>query len=106
MPTAGDNFNVTCRLAGVVERLVSSTSINLSFVSSPGGVSGNQTLNGSAVIRSLMFNPVRTSDSGTYTCVSMVNVPGGFFSASTDRILQMKSKHNAVLLIMYISIIL
>ena len=102
MPTAGDNFNITCRLAGVVERLGSSTPINLSFASSPGGVSGNQTLNGSAVIRSLMFifNTGRTSYSGTYTCVSMVIVPGGVFSASTDRILQMKSKHNAVLLIM------
>ena len=74
---------------------MSSTSINLSFVSSPGGVSGNQTLNGSAVIRLLMFNPVRTSDSGTYTCVSMVNVPGGVFSASTNEILLIESKHNS-----------
>ena len=97
MPTAGDNFNITCRLAGVVERLVSSTSINLSFVSSPGGISGNQILNGSAVIKSLMFNPVRTSDSGTYTCVSMVNVPGGVFSASTNEILLIESKHNSCL---------
>ena len=93
VPTTGDSFNITCRLAGVVERLVSGTSLILSFVSSPGGVSGDLALNGSAFIRSHIFNSVRTSDSGLYTCVSMVIVPGGVLSASTNKILQIESKH-------------
>ena len=70
------------------------TSVILSFVSSPGGVSGNQFLNGSAIIKSLMFNPGRTSDSGLYTCISTIIVNGGFFSASTNEILQIKSNQN------------
>ena len=95
LPTAGDNFSIICRLAGVVERLVSGTSVILSFVSSPGGVSGNQFLNGSAFIKSRMFNPGRTSDSGSYTCVSTIIVNGGiFYTASTNETLQIKSKQN------------
>ena len=73
---------------------MSGTSVILSFVSSPGGVSGNQFLNGSAIIKSRMFNPVRTSDSGSYTCRSTIIVNGGFFSASKSKILQLKSNQN------------
>ena len=94
LPTAGDNFSIICRLAGVVERLVSGTSVILSFVSSPGGVSGNQALIGSVFIKSHMFNPGRTSDSGLYTCVSTIVINGNFLTASTNEILQIKSKQN------------
>ena len=95
VPTAGDKFNITCRLAGVAKRLVSGTQVMLLFVSSPGSVSGDQALNGSAFIRSRMFNSVRSSDSGLYTCLSMVALPGGVLSASTNEILQIESKHNS-----------
>ena len=94
LPTAGDNFSIICRLAGVVERLVSGTSVILAFVSSPGGVSGDQALNGSAFTKSRMFNPGRTSDSGLYTCVSTVIVNGNFLTSSTSEILPVKSKQN------------
>ena len=94
MSTAGDNFSIICRLAGVVERLVSGTSVILSFVSSPGGVSGDQSLNGSAFFKSHLFNPGRTSDSGSYTCVSTIIVNGENLTASTNEVLHVKSKQN------------
>ena len=94
LPTAGDTFSIICKLAGVVERLVSGISVTLSFVSSPGGVSGDQFLNGSVFIKSRMFNPGRTSDSGLYTCVSMIIVNGDVLTASTNGILPVKSKQN------------
>ena len=75
---------------------MSGTSVILSFVSSPGGVSGDQSLNGSAFIKTLMFDHGRTSDSGSYTCVSTTIVNGDNLTASTNEILHVKSKQTDV----------
>ena len=92
-PTAGDNFNITCRLDGVVERLVGTPTVILSFNNPPGGVSGDQSRDGLSYIRSRLFNPGKTDDVGTYTCVAVV-IPssGGFFgAASSSGTLQIQS---------------
>ena len=92
VPTAGDNFNIICRLDGVVERLVGTPMVTLSFSSPPGGAPGDQSQNGSAYIRPRIFNPGRTSDVGTYTCLAVV-VPssGGFFGSTSSKNLQIRS---------------
>ena len=97
-PTAGDNFNIICRLDGVVERLVGTPTVVLSFLSPPGGVSGSQSRDGLAYIRPRLFSPGMTDNSGTYTCVATV-IPssGGFFGCISSGILQIRSKcHNVV----------
>ena len=76
---------------------MSGISVILSLVSSPGGVSGDQSLNGSAFIKTLMFNPGITSDSGSYTCVSTIIVNGDNLTASTNEILEVKSNQKDVL---------
>ena len=94
VPTAGDNFNIICRLDGVVERLVGTPTVGLSFPTPPGGASGEQSLDGLAHILTRIFNPGKTDDVGTYTCVVTV-LPsfGGFFGAASSNILQIRSKH-------------
>ena len=91
-PTAGDNFNIICRLDGVVERLVSTQVVSLSFSNPPGGFAGEQSRNGLAYIRPRLFNPGTTDDSGTYTCIAIVRPSlGVYFVGSSSRILQIKS---------------
>ena len=98
-PTAGDNFNIICRLDGVVERLVGAPTVLLSFVNTPGGAPGDQSQDRSAYIRPRIFNPGETSDVGTYTCLATVILSlGGAFVSATNRILQIRSTqyHNII----------
>ena len=91
-PTAGDNFNIICKLAGVVERLVGAPTVSLTFINPPGGASGEQFDDGSGHIRPRIFNPGKTSDVGAYTCIATIISPlGGFFGIATSRILQIQS---------------
>ena len=91
-PTAGDNFNIICRLDGVVERLVGTPTVSLSFLSPPGGLSGGQSHDGSAFIRPRIFNPGKTSDVGIYSCLVTVITPSlGLFFGIANRILQIQS---------------
>ena len=89
-PTAGDNFNITCRLDGVVERLVGTPTVILGFSNSPGGLSGDQSRDGSAYIRPRFFDPGMTDDSGTYSCFAVI-LSWSFISSSSSGTLQMKS---------------
>ena len=91
--TAGDNFNITCRLDGVVERLVGTpTVVTLSFINPPGGASGDQSRDGSAYIRPHFFNPGTTGDSGTYSCRALVSSSSDMiFIHSSSETLQIKS---------------
>ena len=92
-PTAGDNFNIICRLNGVVERLVGTPTVTLSFINYPqGGVPGQLSRDGLSYIRPRFFNPGMTDDVGVYTCVAAV-IPssGGFFGSSSNGILQIQS---------------
>ena len=91
VPTAGDNFNIICRLDGVVERLVGTTTVILSFINSPGGAPADQSRDGSAYIRPRIFNPGKTSHVGTYTCVATV-IHGQSFVATSLQALQIRSK--------------
>ena len=90
-PTAGDNFNIICRLDGVVERLVGTPTVTLSFTNPPGGVSGGQSRDGLAYIRPRIFNPGKTNDVGTYTCGAIVLLSLGVFSSTASEILQIQS---------------
>ena len=91
-PTAGDNFNITCRLAGVVERLVGTPTVILSFINPPGGASGDQSRDGLTYIRSHFFNPGTTGDSGTYSCRALVSSSSDMiFIHSSSETLQIKS---------------
>ena len=91
-PTAGDDFNIICRLDGVVERLVGTPVVTLSFVNPPGGEPGEQAHYGTAYIRPRIFNPGKTSDVGTYTCFAVV-IPstGGYFGRTASETLQIQS---------------
>ena len=91
-PTAGDDFNIRCRLDGVVERLVGTPTVTLSFTNPPGGVSGDQSQDGLSYIRPRFFNPGMTDDVGVYTCLATV-IPssGGFFGSTSSGILQIQS---------------
>ena len=91
-PTAGDNFNIICRLDGVVERLVSTPMVFLSFSNPPGGAPGDQSQDGSAYIIPRIFNPGKTSDVGIYSCLVSVIIPSlGTFLGIANRILQIQS---------------
>ena len=90
--TAGDNFNIICRLAGIVERLVGTPTVSLLFLNPPGGAPEDQSQDGSAYILPRIFNPGKTSDVGIYTCVATVFLPGrGFFVNTASEILQIQS---------------
>ena len=88
IPTAGENFNLTCRLAGTVERLVTGT-VTLSFPP----VSLFTAVTGAPIMVSQKFTPVRTSNAGSYTCDATIrNTPtsGNFLSdeASGELLIQ------------------
>ena len=91
MPTAGEEFNIACRLNEVVERLVGIHTVSLSFPSPPGGVEGNKSRDGSAYVMRLFFIPVMTSDAGTYGCVSKVTVLSSLFQSTSNGVLQIQS---------------
>ena len=71
-PTAGEQFNITCRLDGVVERLAVGT-VSLSWLNPPAGTPGMQTRDGSAYTKQLQFTPVVvTSNAAAYMCVAQI----------------------------------
>ena len=93
VPTAGDNFEIICRLAGVVERLVGTPTVILSFTNTPGGAPGDQANDGSAYTRPRIFNPGRTDDVGTYSCAaSVISSSGAAFIVPSNNVLQIRSK--------------
>ena len=71
IPTAGEDFTITCRLDGVVERLVVGT-VTLGWFLPPGGTPGMQTRDGTAYTIPLQFTPVMTMNAGTYRCVTEI----------------------------------
>ena len=74
IPTAGENFAITCRLDGVVERLATRR-VTLALF---GKVSATVVATdiGTPVIVSHQFTPVRTSDAGSFTCDAIIhNIP-------------------------------
>ena len=95
--TAGDNFNITCQLNGVVERLAETPLVSLTFSDSPNGTQGELIQNGLTYIRQLIFNPGITDNAGSYKCHSVVCVASGStnYSAQATGILKIKSKYIA-----------
>ena len=75
VPLAGDSFAITCILDGVVEKLVG-VKVDVEFINPPGGVPINQSLEGSAYVRQQIFDPVKTSDVGNYTCRVVISYLG------------------------------
>ena len=71
-PTAGNSFNIICRLDGVVERLVSVARVSLSYDVTPGGLTGSTTREGLAYVRQQIFASGMLSDVGTYECLATV----------------------------------
>ena len=91
-PTAGDNFKIICRLAGIVEQLVGTPTVILSFVNTPGGAPKDLSHDGSAYILPRSFNPGKTNDVGTYTCAAtVISSLGGAFISTASEVLQMQS---------------
>ena len=103
VPTAGDNFNIICRLDGVVERLVGTPTVILSFINSPGGSPEDQSRDGSAYIIPRTFNPGKTSEVGTYTCAATV-IHGETFADTSFQTLQIRSKRQLIVLYVFISL--
>ena len=102
VPTAGDNFNITCRLDGVVERLVDPMTVSLTFINNPPGEPENQYRDGSVYIRPQAFNPGKTSYVGTYICLaSVIPSSGGFFGGTSSNDLQIRSKCKHMVLYNY-----
>ena len=102
VPTAGDNFNIICRLDGVVERLaVTPFAVTLAFSMPPGGMAGNQSRNGSAYIREHILNPLMTSDVGTYRCNASTILSNGGFLAPIIQVLYIQSLFLIIKLLVY-----
>ena len=98
VPTAGDNFNIICRLDRVVERLAVTPTVLTSFVNPPGGTAGDQSQDGSTYNLPRIFSPGMTYDVGTYTCfVTIIVVPNSYVTSGTAQ-LSMYSKPQYVLL--------
>ena len=92
VPTAGDSFNIICRLDGVVEKLVGMLTVSLSFISPLGGVSGQLSQDGLSYVRPRFFNPVTTGDVGTYICLAtVISSSGSAFISTSSGIFQIKS---------------
>ena len=66
--------------------------VTLSFVMSPGGMTGNQSQNGSAYIKEHVFNPARTSDAGVYRCNVSTILSSIEFLSYIEEELQIQSK--------------
>ena len=92
VPTAGDNFNIVCRLDGVIERLaVTPLLVNLAYTSAPGGMSGDTLQTGLVLTRLRMFNPGKADDVGMYTCIATVIVLSSGFIGLGNGLLQIQS---------------
>ena len=65
--------------------------VTLSFDVSPGGMTGNQSRNGSTYIREQVLNPTRTSDAGVYRCSVSTFLSSVEFLAIFNEDLQIQS---------------
>ena len=92
VPTAGDNFNIICRLDGVVERLAVTPTVILTSIIPPGGTAGDQSQDGSAYTLPRIFTPGMTDDVGTYTCSATVFVVPNIYMNSGTALLRINSK--------------
>ena len=80
-PTAGEDFNITCRLDGVVERLV----VGRVYIFFAGALKHVQTPTGGPVILLQQFTPVTTFAAAIYICAVYVITPFGvFFSIQAE----------------------
>ena len=91
VPTAGDNFNIFCRLDGVIERLAVTVSVGLVYTSAPGGMSGEILQTGPVRTRLRMFNPGMTDDVGMYTCGGSAFLSSGLVGGIGNGLLQIQS---------------
>ena len=99
VPTAGDNFNIVCRLDGVIERLaVTPALVTLAYSSAPGGMSGATLLTGPVRTRLRMFNPGMTDDVGMYTCLATVILSSAFVGLGNG-LLQIQSMFHCFTLV-------
>ena len=100
VPTAGDNFNIECRLDGVIERLaVTPALVLLTYTSAPGGISGDTLLTGPVRTILRMFNPGMTDDVGMYTCFATVVVLSSPFIGFSSGLLQIQSMFHCFTLV-------
>ena len=85
IPTAVDNFNIICRLDGVVERLVGTRLVVVHFIISSGGFSTDLSRDGLAYITSRFFYPGTTVNTGICICHAIVisSLDWVFFSSSS-----------------------
>ena len=95
VPTAGENFNVTCRFDGVVERVVVEEA-SVQFRSPIPGMGVQEsyvTRDGPAYIRQVKLNPAMTNDFGKYRCRAIIDVLLGdtFLSPTVAADLQIRS---------------
>ena len=93
VPTAGDNFKITCVLQNeVVDRLTETATVLLNFVNPPGGRAERPPQNESAYILQQSFDPGRTSDAGIYRCLATVILTKLLvFQVGTSRHLRIQS---------------
>ena len=90
-PIAGEDFNITCRLDGVVERLVVGI-VTLAWFLPSSGTPGIQTRDGTAYTIPLQFTPVVTSNADTYECVVRIQgIPSLTVSETQGELLLVQS---------------
>ena len=89
--TAGDNFNIICRLDGVVERLAVTPIVTMTFTTQQGGEPRDQSQDGLAYVRPRAFQPGTTDDVGTYSCFVSIFAASNFYGGSASNTLQMQS---------------
>ena len=101
VPTAGDNFNIECRLDGAIERLAATLlSVTLAYSSAPGGMTGETLLTGPVRTRLRIFNPGMTDDVGIYTCAAtVISLSSGFFGGFSSGLLQIQSMFHCFTLV-------
>ena len=97
IPTAGDNFNFTCTVRGVAERLISGTYIEVRIIKPTGA--GGSPVEESVYVKRYILNPTRTNDAGRYRCIVTVfevSDPHNAHASSRSRDLQIRSNSTVV----------
>ena len=95
IPTGGDNFNFTCTVQGVAERLKAGSFVEVRFLGPQG--TGGSAVEDSVFVERFVLNPTRTNDAGTYLCiVTVFGVSPGTVAASVSRNLQIRSNSTVV----------
>ena len=97
IPTAGDNFNFTCTVQGVAERLISGSFVVVRFLVPTGA--GGSLIDESVYAKRYVLNPTRTNDAGSYSCLVTVfgaSDPANGHSSIRPRNLQIRSNFTVV----------